>query len=73
VKDAFPVMQILVGEWGVETIGMASRLNIRGRSAFAEHLLDGISGDEVDEKEDEAYDQPDYWQGVEDALEEEFH
>jgi hypothetical protein len=36
-------------------------------------LLDGISGDEVDEKEDEAYDQPDYWQGVEDALEEEFH
>jgi hypothetical protein len=33
-------------------------------------LLDGVSGDEVDEEEDERDYQPDYWQGVEDALEE---
>jgi hypothetical protein len=44
--------------------------DVGGRRAFAEHLLDGVSGDEVDEQEDEAYHQPDYWQGVEDALEE---
>jgi hypothetical protein len=30
----------------------------------------GISRDDVDEEEDEAYDQPDHRQGVEDALEE---
>jgi hypothetical protein len=35
-------------------------------------LLDGVSGDQVDQEEDEAYYQPDYWDGVEDALEEEF-
>jgi hypothetical protein len=35
-------------------------------------LLDGISGDEVDQKKDERYDQPDDWEGVEDALEKGF-
>jgi hypothetical protein len=35
-------------------------------------LLDGVSGDEMNKKEDEAYYQPDYWEGVEDALEEKF-
>jgi hypothetical protein len=35
-------------------------------------LCDGVSGDEVDQEEDQAYYQPDYWEGVEDALEEEF-
>jgi hypothetical protein len=34
-------------------------------------LLDGVSGDQVDQEKDEAYYQPDYWDGVEDALEEE--
>jgi hypothetical protein len=34
--------------------------------------LDGVSGDEMDQEEDEAYYQPDYWEGVEDALEEGF-
>jgi hypothetical protein len=33
-------------------------------------LLDGVSGDEVNQEEDQGDDQPDYWEGVEDALEE---
>ena len=37
--------------------------------AFAEHLLDGVSGDEVDQQEDGRDYQPDYREGVEDALE----
>jgi hypothetical protein len=32
-------------------------------------LLDGVSGDEVNQEEDQGDDQPDYWEGVEDALE----
>lgn len=43
--------------------------NVGGRGAFAEHLLDRISGDKVNEEEDEADHQPDHRQGVEDALE----
>ena len=49
---------------------MAGGVDVSGWRAFAKHLLDGVSGDEMDEKEDEGDDQPDYWQGVEDALEE---
>jgi hypothetical protein len=32
-------------------------------------LLDGVSRDEVNQEEDQGDDQPDYWEGVEDALE----
>jgi hypothetical protein len=35
-------------------------------------LGDGVSGDEVDQKEYERHDEPDDWKGVEDALEEGF-
>jgi len=35
-------------------------------------LLDGVSGDEVDEEEDQTYYQPDDREGVQDALEEGF-
>ena len=43
--------------------------DVGGGRTFAEHLRDGVSGDEVDEQEHEAYYQPDYGQSVEDALE----
>jgi hypothetical protein len=43
--------------------------DVGGWRAFAEHLRDGVAGDEVDEQEDEAHDQPDDREGVEDALE----
>jgi len=35
-------------------------------------LRDGISRDEVDEEKDEADNQPDHWEGIEDAVEESF-
>jgi hypothetical protein len=70
VENALPVVDVLLAEWSVEAVGVAGGLNIGGRCAFAEHLLDGVSGDHVDEQEDEAHYQPDYWEGVEDALEE---
>ena len=70
VQNAFPVMQVLLAERSVEAVGVARGLDVGGRRAFAEHLRDGISGDQVDEQEDEANHQPDDWEGVEDALEE---
>ena len=69
MQDAFPVAEVLLAERGVEAVGVAGGGNVSGRGTFAEHLLDGVSGDEVDEQKDEAHDQPDYGQGVEDALE----
>jgi hypothetical protein len=69
VEDAFPVADVLFSEWGVEAEGMTSGGYVGGWSAFAEHLLDGISGDEVNHQKDEGDDQPDDWESVEDALE----
>ena len=73
VQDTFPVVEVLFAERGIESVGVAGGCDIGGRRAFAEHLLDGISGDEMDQEEDEADYQPDYWEGVEDALEEKSH
>ena len=69
VEDAVPVVDVLLAERGVEAVGVARGLDVGGGRAFAEHLQDGVSGDEVDQQEDEGDDQPDDWQGVEDALE----
>ena len=41
--------------------------DVSGGCCFAEHLLDGVSGDEVDEQEDERDDEPDDWEGVGEA------
>ena len=51
---------------------MAGGRDVGGRSPFAEHLLDGVTGDQVDQEEDQGHYQPDYREGVEDALEEGF-
>ena len=48
VQDAFPVIEVLLAEWGVEAVGVAGGGDVGGRGAFAEHLRDGVSGDEVD-------------------------
>ena len=70
MQNAFPVAEILLAKRGIEAVGVAGGGDIGGRRAFAEYLLDGVSRDEVDEEEDEGDDEPDYRQGVEDALEE---
>ena len=49
---------------------MAGGGDVGGWSAFAEHLLDGISGHQVDQEEDEGDYEPDDRESVEDALEE---
>ena len=53
MKDSFPVVEVLLTEWRIEAVGVASGGNICWRRTFAEHLLNGISWDEMDEQEDE--------------------
>ena len=42
--------------------------DVGGRRAFPEHLLDGISGNQVDHQENQRDDQPDDWKGIKNAL-----
>jgi hypothetical protein len=56
VKHALPVTDVLLAEWPVEAIGVASGLDIGGWRSFAQYLLDRVSGDKVNEKEDEGDD-----------------
>ncbi len=72
MQHAFPVANVLLAQRSIEAVGVAGGCNVGGRRAFAEHLLDGVSGDEVDEQEDEAYHQPDDGERVEDALKDGF-
>jgi hypothetical protein len=72
VEDSFPITQILLAEGRVEAVGVSRGGDIGCGRAFAQHLLNGVSGDEVDQEKDETHYQPDYWEGVENALEEDF-
>jgi hypothetical protein len=56
VQNAFPVAEVLLAKGGVEAVDVAGGGDVGGRRALAEDLLDGVSGDEVDEQEDEADD-----------------
>ena len=67
MEHASPVIQVLLAERDIEAVGVARGLNVSGGRAFAQHLLNGIAGDEVDQQEDGGDDEPDDRQGVEDA------
>jgi hypothetical protein len=49
---------------------MARSCDVGGRRTLAQHLLNGVSGNEMNQEEDERNHQPNYRQGIEDALEE---
>jgi hypothetical protein len=66
-RDAVPVVEVLLAEGDVEAVGVAEGGDVSGGCSFAEHLLDGVSGDEVDEEEDEGDDEPDDGDGVGEA------
>src|SRR5712692_1004410 len=67
VQHAFPVIEVLRTQWEIKSIGVTGGLNIRRGSAFAEHLLNGIAGNQVDKKKDQRNDEPDDRQSVEHA------
>ena len=72
VKHTFPVAEILLAEGSVEPEGVTRGGDVGGGCALAEHLLDGITGNEMNQKEDDADHQPDDWESVNDALEKGF-
>ncbi len=65
--DAFPVVDILLTEWLVESVRMARSLDVGCGRAFSQHLQNGIAGDEMDQQKDQRHYQPDHWQRVQHA------
>ena len=45
VEDAFPVVDVLLAQRGVQAVEVARGFDVGGWGAFAQHLLDGVSGD----------------------------
>jgi len=48
---------------------VAKGVDVGSGGSFAEHLDDGVAGDEVDEEEDNGDDDPEDWKSEEDASE----
>ncbi len=68
VEDSAPVVGVLLEERSVEAVGVAQGVDVGGSGAFAEHLDDGVAGNEVNEKEDDGDDDPEHRKGEEDAA-----
>jgi hypothetical protein len=58
VGEAAEIANVLHADRGVEAEGVAELLEIFGAGAFAQHLLDGIAGDDVGEEKHHGQDQP---------------
>lgn len=63
-------MNVLRGNGLIETESVAKLGDVLGASAFAEHLLDRIAGNDVGEKENHGDDEPEGGKREQNALEE---
>src|ERR1039458_4850308 len=68
VEDAAPIAEVLRVERGVEAIGVAQGGDVGGGRALAEHLDDGVAGDEVDQQKDDRDHHPEDREGDKDAA-----
>jgi hypothetical protein len=68
VQDAAPVEEILCVKRKVEAKSVTEDGDVGGGCTFAEHLDDGVAGDEVDEEKDDRDHHPEDREGGEDAA-----
>ncbi len=68
VENAAPVVEVLRVERGVEAVGVAEGGDVGGGGAFAQHLDDGVAGDEMDQEEDDGDYYPEDGEGDGDAA-----
>ena len=69
VHNAAPVIHVLLAQRNIETVSMTRRRDVGGRRAFAQHLLYGIAGHQMDQQKDHRHHQPHDRQHVEQAGE----
>lgn len=68
-KNAAEKVDVLNADGPVEAEGVAKLGEVFGAGAFAEHLLNGIAGDEMSEQENHGDDEPQGGERKQDALE----
>jgi hypothetical protein len=64
------IVAVLCEERLIEIESVAKLRDFSGRSAFAEHSLDRIAGDDVNHEKDQSEDEPQRGKGEEKSLEE---
>jgi Spy/CpxP family protein refolding chaperone len=62
-------MQVLLSEWGIQAVRMASRSKISGGRSLSKHLQDGIAWDEMNQQKDNRDHQPQDGQSVQESRE----
>ena len=67
VENALPVMEVLLSQRLIESVGVACGLDVGRRGAFSEHLQNGIAGNEMNQQKDQRDHEPDDWQRVQHA------
>ena len=67
MQKSLPIFGVLDMKREVEVVGVAKCRDVGGGGAFAEHLDDGVAGNEVDEEEDNRDDDPEDRKGEENA------
>jgi hypothetical protein len=68
VENSPPVVKVLRVEWEVEFEPVLESGDIGGGGAFAEHLDDGVAGNNVDEKKNDRDHDPEDGERDEDAA-----
>lgn len=58
VGQLLETIAVLRVHWQIEAERVAELCDLAGGGAFAEHLLDGIAGHDVDHQEDECENEP---------------
>jgi hypothetical protein len=69
VEQAVPVIRVLDMKRQIKAVQVTEGIDVGGSGAFAEHLSDGVAGDEMDEKKDDGDDDPENGKGQQDATE----
>ena len=73
VQDAVPVVEVLRPERQVEAVLVAQGADVGWRCALAEHLQNGVAGNQVNEQKDQRNHQPDDGKGEREAGEDLLH
>src|SRR5215469_13463192 len=69
-KHSFPIADVLFAERSIQPERVPGGGDVGRRCSFTKHLLDRISGNQVDHEKDEADYQPDDGESIKHALEE---
>jgi hypothetical protein len=72
-ESCSPVVEVLLRERLVEVVLVAQRSNVGWSGALAEHLQDGVAGNQMNEQKNQRDHKPDHGNGENEACEDRSH